>query len=181
VVLWNDIDRPTTFVNDTQITAQITAADISAPGSAGITVFNPEPGGGLSDPPVIFTINTAGLEADVAPRPNGNGGVSISDWVQAGRFAVGLDVPAPGSEFQRADSAPRATFGNGSITIADWVQAGRYATGLDTPSPAAGPTSSASAEQAAMSQASPGTLSRVLRVGAHKRRGNQLLWLANPN
>jgi uncharacterized protein (TIGR03437 family) len=82
-----------------------------------------------------------GYEGDVAPRPNGNNGsVTISDWVQTGRFAAGSDTAALGSEFQRADTSPRATLGNGSITISDWVQAGRYAAGLDPVVPAGGPT-----------------------------------------
>lgn len=84
---------------------------------------------------------TTGFEADVAPRPNGNGAVSIADWVQVGRFAAGLDTAANGSEFQRADCAPRDTKGNGAVTVADWVQAGRYAAGIDPLTPAGGPTS----------------------------------------
>jgi uncharacterized protein (TIGR03437 family) len=83
---------------------------------------------------------TQGFEADVNPRPNGNGSLTISDWVLLGRFAAGLDTVAPGSEFQRADCAPRNTLGNGSVTLSDWVQAGRYAAGLDPITPAGGPT-----------------------------------------
>ncbi len=82
----------------------------------------------------VLVLDTAGYEADVAPRPNGNktGTVTIAGWVQLGRFAAGLDTPEIGSEFQRADNAPRSTFGDGKITLADWVQGGRYAAGLDT-------------------------------------------------
>jgi hypothetical protein len=184
VVQWNGSDRTTTFLSDTQLTAQITAADVGSTGTAAITVFNPPPAGGLSDP-VTFTINPAGLEADVSPRPNGNnnGSVSISDWVQTGRFAAGLDIPNAGSEFQRADSAPRSTFGNGSITISDWVQAGRYAAGLDPVTPASGPTApGAGAQQFATKtapQVSTGALGRVLRAGAHKTWGSQLLSTLN--
>jgi uncharacterized protein (TIGR03437 family) len=91
-----------------------------------------------------FTMNVipagVALEADVAPRPGGNGSVSIADWTQAGRFVAGLDTAAEGSEFQRVDCAPRASFGDGKLTIADWVQAGRYAAGLDPVVAAAGPT-----------------------------------------
>ncbi len=74
-------------------------------------------------------------EGDVAPRPNGDGVVNTSDWVQVGRFAVGLDVPAAGSEFQRADTAPINTRGNGVMAVSDWVQTGRYAIGLDPLTP----------------------------------------------
>lgn len=82
---------------------------------------------------------TSGFEADVAPRPNGNGSVTITDWVQIGRFVAGQDAPSA-SEFQRADAAPRETRGNGNLSITDWVQAGRYAAGLDAPVPASGPS-----------------------------------------
>jgi hypothetical protein len=85
---------------------------------------------------------TMGYEADVSPRPNGNnnGSITIADWVQVGRFSSGLDTVNPGSEFQRADCAPRDAKGNGSITISDWVQAGRYASGLDVAATAGGAT-----------------------------------------
>jgi uncharacterized protein (TIGR03437 family) len=79
-------------------------------------------------------------EADVMPRPDGNGQVTVSDWAQVGRFVAGMDVPAEGGEFQRADCAPRDSLGNGSVTVSDWVQAGRYAAGLDELAPAGGPT-----------------------------------------
>lgn len=56
VVRWGGSDRPTTYVSPTQLTAQITAADVAWAGSGimslrvPVTVFNPSPGGGLSSP-----------------------------------------------------------------------------------------------------------------------------------
>jgi hypothetical protein len=50
VVRWNGSIRATTYVNNTQLTASITAADIAIAGSASVTVFNPAPGGGTSNP-----------------------------------------------------------------------------------------------------------------------------------
>jgi peptidoglycan/xylan/chitin deacetylase (PgdA/CDA1 family) len=47
-VRWNGSSRTTTFVSATQLTAAITAADITIAGSASVTVFNPTPGGGTS-------------------------------------------------------------------------------------------------------------------------------------
>ena len=49
VVRWNGADRSTTYVNSTQLTAAITAADIATAGTASVTVFNPAPGGGTSN------------------------------------------------------------------------------------------------------------------------------------
>lgn len=92
----------------------------------------------------------AAIESDLAPRPNGSddGALTIGDWVQAGRFASKLDTAGQGSEFQRADSAPRSTFGDGLIRLADWVQAGRYVEALDPSTPAAGPTAPSASNDA---------------------------------
>ncbi len=88
-----------------------------------------------------MTYLSTGFEGDVAPRHKVNGSVTVSDWVLIGRFVARLDIPNPGSEFQRADCAPRTTLGDGAVTISDWVQAGRYAALYDPLTPAGGPTS----------------------------------------
>jgi len=89
---------------------------------------------------VTLTVAPTGYEADVAPRGDGDGQVTMADWVQIGRFVAGLDMPSSPSEYQRADCADRATQGDGQLTVVDWVQAGRYAVGLDALVPAGGPT-----------------------------------------
>ncbi len=126
-VRFNDIDRPTTFVDSTQLTTQLTLADLVAPGNVVITVVNPPPSGAVSNA-LNLSINCAcGYEGDV----NGDGHISIADWVLMGRIAAGLRILTAGCEFQRTDCAPRTTFGNGSISLSDWVQVGRWAAGLD--------------------------------------------------
>jgi C1A family cysteine protease/PKD repeat protein len=55
-VRWNGVDRTTTYVSATQLTAAIPAADIASAGSASVTVFSPAPGGGTSSAKT-FTIN----------------------------------------------------------------------------------------------------------------------------
>ncbi|HKZ79240.1 MAG TPA: IPT/TIG domain-containing protein [Pyrinomonadaceae bacterium] len=126
--------------------------------------------------PTAFVSGTltivTGFEGDVSPRPNGNnnGSVSIADWVQIGRFAAGVDVVSMGSEFQKADCAPRSGLGNGSITVSDWVQAGRFASGLDPTGPAGGPSAPSASSTAAkdsntVASASQETrMARVVRV-----------------
>ena len=84
-----------------------------------------------------------GYEADVSPRPsgNGNGTITVADFTQIGRFVAGLDtIPVlnVSNEFQRADSAPLNTKGNGVLSISDFTQAGRYAAGLDAINSAGG-------------------------------------------
>ena len=49
VVRWNSLDRATTRVSSTQLTAAIAATDIVTAGTASVTVFNPTPDGGLSN------------------------------------------------------------------------------------------------------------------------------------
>jgi 6-phosphogluconolactonase (cycloisomerase 2 family) len=64
VVRWNGTDRPTTLDSNSLgkiLTAQISASDIAAAGTAGVTVFNPPPGGGSSNS-VTFTITTGGVD-----------------------------------------------------------------------------------------------------------------------
>jgi hypothetical protein len=102
-------------------------------------------------------------EADVAPRPNGDHNVCIADWVQVGRFVVGLDTVTSPDEFLRVDCAPRASLGNGNLTATDWVQAGRYAAVLDPITIVGGP----SADQSLLTrgpQPAGGDSLRVLRV-----------------
>ncbi len=106
---------------------------------------------------------TSGFEGDVAPRPNGNGSVTITDWVQIGRFVAGQDTPG-GSEFQRADTAPRETRGNGALTITDWVQAGRYAAGLDPLTTTGGPIGPTTSGLTARAEFEQHTATRRVRV-----------------
>lgn len=55
-VRWNGLARPTTFVFPVRLTTQIYASDVVNAGTASVTVFNPSPGGGYSNPPLSFDI-----------------------------------------------------------------------------------------------------------------------------
>jgi len=71
VVKWNGNDRPTTFISSSQLTAQIPGSDTAVTGMAGITVFNPPPGGGTSNSSAL-TISTGGVNPQsVAVDPSG--------------------------------------------------------------------------------------------------------------
>jgi hypothetical protein len=118
------------------------------------------------------------LEADVSPRADGDGRLMTSDWTQTGNFAAGTETPNPGSEFQRADCAPRSSLGNGAITISDWSQAGRYSAGLDPPALAGGPTGSGQGMMAMVSRttltASNGRLVRIIMPNFVKGQSGQV-------
>lgn len=121
VVRWNGMDRPTTFVDSTHLTAQIPSSDVRAIGRAAVSVYLGGRGGGLSNP-VNFTVgpapvskpeafvnaaNPAGGNA-LAPRSiatlfglNLSGGTSVSDiapplpFTLAGLSLTLADNPVP--------------------------------------------------------------------------------------
>jgi 6-phosphogluconolactonase (cycloisomerase 2 family) len=72
VVRWNGSDRPTTTNGSLNgLTAQISASDIAAVGTAVVTVFNPAPGGGSSNS-LTFTITTGAVDPQsIAVDPAG--------------------------------------------------------------------------------------------------------------
>jgi uncharacterized protein (TIGR03437 family) len=70
VVRWGGAARPTTFVSSTQLTAAIPASDLALAAVVAVTVFNPEPVGGISNPlsfliepitPVLTALNRTRL------------------------------------------------------------------------------------------------------------------------
>jgi DNA-binding beta-propeller fold protein YncE len=73
VVRWNGADRPTAFLANYEVTAQIPASDIVAAGTATVTVFNPAPGGGVSNS-LTFTVAPGGVgPVSVAIAPDSTG------------------------------------------------------------------------------------------------------------
>ena len=105
-------------------------------------------------------------EGDVTPRPTGkNGAISKADYNQIGKFATGLETANSGSEFQRADCAPRSSLGDGKIGIADLVQAMRYEAGLDALTPVGGPSVAIQTE-ATSRLLSVKEMAREVRIGA---------------
>lgn len=71
VVNWNGSSRVTTFLSANQLTAQILASDVTATGTASVTVVNPIPGGGVSNSQIFgIATSTAGVSTTAAiPNP----------------------------------------------------------------------------------------------------------------
>jgi 6-phosphogluconolactonase len=72
VVRWNGSNRPTASNGSVNaLTAQISASDIAAAGTALVTVFNPAPGGGISNS-LTFTITPGAVDPQsIAVDPAG--------------------------------------------------------------------------------------------------------------
>ncbi len=109
-VRWNGEDRPTTFVDNTILTAQISAADIANPGAASVTVFTPVPGGGLSNADTVFI----GKQASIVPATSFGGNTISSNSIAA---LFGSDL-ATGVESATSTPLPTSLRGT-SVTIRD--------------------------------------------------------------
>src|SRR3989344_1931005 len=67
VVKFNNSNRATTFVSSTKLTAIISATDITTAGIPSITVFNPLPGGGISNTVPFSVENPAPTILGISP------------------------------------------------------------------------------------------------------------------
>jgi Tol biopolymer transport system component len=110
-VRWNGADRPTAFINASELRAAIPDSDLATAGSAEIVVFNPSAAGGLSNA-MGFTINN--------PAP---GVVSLSpDRAVAGTAGFTLTVNGtrfvPGSTVLWNNAERATTFVSGTRLIA---------------------------------------------------------------
>jgi len=110
-VRWNGADRPTAFINASELRAAIPDSDLATAGSAEIVVFNPSAAGGLSNA-MGFTINN--------PAP---GVLSLSpDRAVAGTAGFTLTVNGtrfvPGSTVLWNNAERATTFVSGTRLIA---------------------------------------------------------------
>ena len=154
VVQWNGSNRSTAFVSSSQVTAQITAADIATAGAATVTVFNPAPGGGSSNSST-FTITTGGSGSNPVPTISvlypscAPAGEQFINAVNNQLAVIGpYPTPAPGfvaGSVVRWNGSDRPTAGNGSvngltaqISASDIAAAGTAAVTVFNPGPGGG-------------------------------------------
>jgi subtilisin family serine protease len=93
VVRWNGADRPTRLISTTRLAALIPAADLSAEGTAQVSVHTPGPGGGTTsdlaftiEPPAALTVSAsivAPASAVTVTLARGFGG--SGDWLALAR------------------------------------------------------------------------------------------------
>ena len=96
-VRWKGLERPTTFVSATQLTAAIPASDLQIAGTADITVSTPAPGGGTSAVQT-FTVggpvssNPVPVLASLLPANATTGGTGFTLTVNGSNFTGGSRV-----------------------------------------------------------------------------------------
>ena len=101
VVRVRGASRPTTYVSETEVRAALTAADLAEPGPVPVTVFNPTPGGGVSDAVTFVVANPAPTLTALTPAfvLTGGAGATVSltgtGFVRQSSVVVGhLERPA---------------------------------------------------------------------------------------
>ncbi len=129
-VRWNGQDRPTNYISSTVLTATILATDLANAGTANVTVFNPTPGGGTSNPltitvsqpnpqPALSTLlpNKAAVGTGFTLTLNGSGFVnaSVVRWNGSNRVrtyigASQLRAGIPASDVQSVSQADVTVF-----------------------------------------------------------------------
>ena len=124
VVRWNGVNRTTTFVSATQLTAAIPATDLTAAGVSPITVFNPAPGGGTSNA-MDFTVNNP-VPAIVSLSPSSavSGSAAFTLTVTGTNFVNGSTVRWNGAD--HTTSFVSATQITAAIPAADVATAGSF-------------------------------------------------------
>jgi uncharacterized protein (TIGR03437 family) len=157
VVRWNGSPRTTTFVSSTQLTAALSATDLANPGTMGVSVFTPSPGGGSSNyasfvvdgtlPPQLDGISpnhlTAGGPATtVLVRGCNLGAGTVVQWNGSARTTT-IAVPPSGTNFygQNFGTCSLPTALAASITATDLATAGTVQVTVYTPPPGGGVSS----------------------------------------
>lgn len=151
VLRWSGSDRPTTFVSSSQLTAQISASDIAATGTAVVVVFNPGPSGGTSNAS-NFAINASPIN----PTPSINsldptcvpvGGQAFSLHVFGSNFVSSSVVRWNGKDLSTTLNGGPPSFSfywlQAQVPASDIATAGTAAVTVFNPIPGGGVSSSA--------------------------------------
>jgi hypothetical protein len=131
--------RSTTFINATQLTAIIPANDLTTAGAFDITVFNPTPGGGISNAQT-FTVSPVGnplpVLSGISPASKTVGDAQFMMTVTGSNFVSGARVRFNGSE--RSTTFIDGTQLTATIPASDLTTAGMFEITVLNPPPGGG-------------------------------------------
>jgi YVTN family beta-propeller protein len=137
VVRWNDTNRPTNFASSSQLTAQISASDIAATGTAAVTVFNPAPGGGTSNASnFAININPIPTVNSLGPSAAPVGGQAFTLSVSGSNFVASSVVQWNGTN--RPTNFASSSQLTAQISASDIAAAGTATVTVFNPAPGGG-------------------------------------------
>ena len=143
VVQWNGSPLTTTYGSGTSLTAQVPASDLTAQGTASITVVNPTPGGGTSGAQT-FVINAAAnpvpVTSSLSPTSANAGSPGLTLTVTGTNFISSSQVQWNGSPLT-------TTYGSGTsltaqVPASDLTAQGTASITVVNPTPGGGPSNS---------------------------------------
>jgi YD repeat-containing protein len=133
VVRWNGSDRPTTFVNDKQLTAAIPASSLAAAGIANVTVFNPAPDGGLSNA-LNFTVMRVVRVVDANGTTGSQVNVAVELMAQGNENALGFSLSFDPAVLSNPTVAPGSGAAGAALNLnLSQIAQGRLGLGLALP------------------------------------------------
>lgn len=136
VIKWNGSSRTTTFLSSAKLTAAITAQDISATGTAQITVTNPSPGGGTSAAASVAVNNPSPTVTGISPTSTAAGGAGFDLTVNGTGFVSSSVVQWNGSS--RTTTFVSNTELTAAITSQDISATGTAEITVTNPAPGGG-------------------------------------------
>jgi hypothetical protein len=158
VVTWDGIDRPTTFISTTSLTAQIGAADIATGKNVPVRVRNP---GGLTSNILSFTVNNPVPSlTSISPTSATGGGSAPSLTLRGSSFVSSSVARLNGMSVATTYVSPTEL--QASLTAQNVSAAGEFAVTVLNPAPAGGASMGVSFTVSDFSlSASPATLGAV--------------------
>jgi 6-phosphogluconolactonase (cycloisomerase 2 family) len=136
--------RRTTFVSPTELSAALYASDLAAPGTFEVTVLNPGPGGGLSEPQTLTVSAPAPGVTGIAPSSARAGSPGFILTVTGTGFLPVSTVRW--NDASRPTSYRSPTELRASISAADLVSAGTAQVTVFSPGPGGGLSGAAAFE-----------------------------------
>jgi photosystem II stability/assembly factor-like uncharacterized protein len=135
-VVWNVSNLATTFVNSTQLTANVPSTLIVNAGAESVTVVNAAPGGGTSNALTFDVDNPAPTATSIAPTKATAGGAAFTLTVTGANFVNNSKVQWNGSA--RTTTFVKSTKLTAMITAADIANGGTVPVTVMNPAPGGG-------------------------------------------
>ncbi len=141
-VRWEGVGKPTTFVSNNELRADISASDVPATDSSvSVTVFNANPGGGLSNALAFFVVSShdAPTISSLSPSSAPEGREGLTLVVNGTGFSFASVVRWNGAD--RVTSFVSPTELRAVIPASDLEAAGTFSVEVFNPSPGGGTAS----------------------------------------